>query len=321
VFDLDVAALAATQCGAFARFQVLALDGYDAQIGRRIRAGRWIRLAPGVYGLPGHRDSWARRLWVVYLAAGEVAVVSHESAVAPYRLTGIPRDVLAVTVPHPQHLRVAGATVHQTRHLPDHHWVNIAGRRTTTLARSLVDLAATTSKARLDRAYEDALLTDHLTHARMTRTFAELLRPGRKGMTKLASILDERGPGFVPAASELEHRLFETCALVGLTPVRQFPLPSRGEISGFVDAALIDARLILEADGRRWHDRIATQRRDRARVKAAARLGWQTLQFGWDELVEDPEGEARSIRETYDLRLHQLAAWPGLIGGSASRLP
>ncbi len=310
MIDHAVTELAATQYGVVARFQLLALGIEPTLVKRRLRAGRWLRLAPGVYGLPGHRDTGEQRLWVVYLAAGERAVVSHESAVAPHRLAGLARDVLAVTVPHPQHLRVAGATVHQTRYLPDHHWVNLHGRRTTTLARTLVDLAATTSRVRLDRAYEDALLTSHLTYSKMSRTFGELLTPGRKGMTKLASILDERGPGFIPAASELEHRLFETCALVGLAPVRQFPLPGRGDITGFVDAAFIEAQLILEADGRRWHDRVASQRKDRARVNAAARVGWQTLRFGHEELTADPDGEAETIRETHDQRLRLLAVHP-----------
>ena len=127
-------------------------------------------------------------------------------------------------------------------------------------------------------------------------------------MTKLASILDERGPGFVPAASELERMLFDVCARVGLEPVRQFPLPGRGDITGFVDAAFVEAKLILEADGRRWHDRVASQGKDRARVNTAARVGWQTLRFGYEELTADPDGEAAVIRETYDERVSLLAA-------------
>ena len=305
--DPVVVELALAQLGVFARFQLLALGVEPTLIKRRLRAGHWEHLAPGVYGLPAHRDTWDRRLWVVYLAAGARAVVSHHAAAALYGLTGFPRKVLAVTVPHRQHLRVLGATVHQTRDLPDHHWLNFGGRRMTTLARTLVDLAATTSRLRLDRAYEDALLAGHLTHARMHRCFEELLVPGRKGMTKLAAVLDHRGPGFVPAASELEHRLLAVCALVDLEPVRQFPLPSRGEVAGLVDAAFVEAKLILEADGRRWHDRVATQRTDRARVKAAARVGWMTLRFGHEELCEDPEGEAEAIRDAYEDRCHLLA--------------
>lgn len=306
--DPLIAELASSQYGVFARFQLLALGIHPKLIDRRLAAGRWVRLAPGVYGLPGHRDTWDQRLWVVYLAAGDAATVSHDSAAALSAMDGFPREVLSVTVPHPQHQKVAGAIVHQTRFLPRHHWVNLYGRRTTTPARTLVDLASTTSRLRLDRAYESSLLSGHVTHAKMSCCFGELLLPGRKGMTKLASILDERGPGFVPAASELERMLFDACARVGLEPVRQFPLPGRGDITGFVDAAFVEAKLILEADGRRWHDRVASQGKDRARVNAAARVGWQTLRFGYEELTADPDGEAAVIRETYDERVSLLAA-------------
>jgi hypothetical protein len=308
MIDHLVTLLAAQQYGVFARFQLVELGVHDSLIKRRVSSGMWVRLAPGVYGLPGHRDTWDQRLWVVYLAAGEAAAVSHDSAAAVSAMDGFPRDVLSVTVPHPQHQRVAGAIGHQTRYLPRHHWVNLYGRRTTTPARTLVDLAATTSRLRLDRAYESALLSGHLTHAKVSRCFGELLLPGRKGMTKLASILDERGPGFVPAASELERMLFDACGRVGLEPLRQFPLPGRGDITGFVDAAFVEAKLILEADGRRWHDRVASQGKDRARVNTAARVGWQTLRFGYEELAADPDGEAAVIRETYDERLSLLAA-------------
>jgi very-short-patch-repair endonuclease len=304
--DPIVAALAAAQLGVFARFQLLD-KGVDASlVKRRVRSGAWVRLAPGVYGLPGFPDSWARRLWVTYLAAGSDSVVSHESAAADHAVPGFPRDLLTVTVPHPQHQRVAGATVHQSRVMHRHHWVNLYGRRTTTLARTLVDLAAGTSYARLDAAYEYALTTDHLTHARMVSCFVELFHPARRGMTKLGTILDERGPGHVPAASELERMLFAACDLVGLTPVRQSPLPGDQVISGCVDAAFIDAKLILEADGRRWHTRAADFRRDRERDKAAARAGWQTMRFCHEELVEDLRGQAATMREVYDQRRRLL---------------
>ena len=85
---------------------------HPSLIKRRLRSGQWIRLAPGVYGLSGHPDTWNQRLWVVYLAAGEESCVSHEAAVAPLRLAGLAHDVLAVTVPHPRHLQIGGAALH-----------------------------------------------------------------------------------------------------------------------------------------------------------------------------------------------------------------
>jgi len=310
MIDRLVAELAARQLGVFARFQLLALGVDDGLIRRRLRSGAWVRLAPGVYGLPGHSDIWARRLWVVYLAAGEAAVVSHQAAAASFHLRQFPQGLLTVTVPHPQHQRVAGAVVHQSRVLRRHHWINLYGRRTTTLARTLFDLAAEVSYRDLDLAYEDAILTEHLTHAQMTRTFLELMHPGRRGMTKLGSILDERGPGFVAAASELERMLFTTCARVGLTPVRQYPHPGRELVPGCVDGAFVEAKLIIEADGRRWHNRVQAQRHDRARDKSAGRAGWHTMRFGHEELTETPAAEAEAIRETYDERCRLLSAAP-----------
>lgn len=315
MIDQLVAELAARQLGVFARFQLLELGCSSNLIDRRLRSGQWDRLAPGVYGLPGHPDTWARRLWVVYLAAGQEAVVSHHAAAASYGAPQFPRDELSVLVPHPGHQRVAGATVHQTRFLPPHHHVLLYGRRTTTLARTLADLAPLVTRARLDAAYEWALVSDHLTPAKMSRCFMDLLRPGRRGMMKLGTILDERGPGYVPAASELERMLFGVCDLVDLHPFRQFALPGHQEITGCVDGALVEAMLILEADGRRWHTRIADFKRDRARDKQAARAGWQTLRFCYEELRDDPDGEARAIRETYDQRVQLLN------GGNGPRKP
>src|SRR3954454_13592628 len=111
MLDAIVAELAARQLGVFARFQLLDRGVTQRVIDRRLASGRWIRLAPGVYGLPGHRDSWAQRLWVVYLAAGFDSMVSHESAAASFRVRQFPEGPLTVTVPHPRHQRVAGAVV------------------------------------------------------------------------------------------------------------------------------------------------------------------------------------------------------------------
>ncbi|MBL8778157.1 MAG: type IV toxin-antitoxin system AbiEi family antitoxin domain-containing protein [Acidimicrobiales bacterium] len=307
MLDSTVAELAATQYGVFARFQLLSLGISDKQIERFLKSGVWIRLAPGVYGYPGHRTTWDRRLWVAYLAAGERASVSHHSAAADFRVPGFPRRDLHLTVPHPDHQRVKGATVHQSRVLPAHHIIVLNGRRTTTLARTLVDLAPHVSLARLDHAYEHAIVTERLTYSKMARTFRELAAPSRKGMNKLAHVLDERGPGYVAPASELERMLHEVVGLAGLPPlVRQHPLPGHHGVEGCVDGAHPEARLIMEADGRRWHTRLANLARDLARDKQAARVGWDTLRFIFVELTDDRTESAATMRDVYDERLDLL---------------
>ena len=307
MLDTIVEELAATQYGVFARFQLLALGISDKQISRFLRAGVWVRLTPGVYGYPSHRLTWNRRLWVAYLAAGERACVSHHSAAADFGVPGFPRRDLHLTVPHPDHQRVGGATVHQSRVLPAHHVIMLNGRRTTTLARTLVDLAPHVSLARLEHAYEHAIVSDRLTYSKMAKTFRELATPSRKGMTKLGQVLDERGPGYVAPASELERMLHEVVELAGLPPlVRQHPLPGRHGVEGCVDGAHPEARLIMEADGRRWHTRLANLSRDLARDKQAARVGWDTLRFIFVELTDDRVESAATMRDVYDERVELL---------------
>lgn len=307
-----VAELAAAQYGVVARFQLLELGVSDAYIRACLRSGEWIRLAPGVYGYRGHRETWERKVWTKYLAAGRHATVSHRTAAASLRVEGFPRRGVDLTVLHPGHQRVAGATVHQTRYLPPHHTITFNGRRTTTLARTLVDLSPQLSFKRLELAYEHSIVTDHLDYAKMNRAFRELAVPGRKGMTKLARVLDERGPGFVAPASELERALFEVAALAGLPrPVRQHPLPGHHGVEGCVDGAIPPARLILEADGRRWHTRLANLARDLARDKQAARVGWDTLRFIHVELTDDRDESAATMWDIYTERL-------ALLGGNTS---
>jgi Protein of unknown function (DUF559) len=120
-------------------------------------------------------------------------------------------------------------------------------------------------------------------------------------------VLDERGPGCLPPQSELEDRVFGLLAAAGLpAPARQFPLPGRGALTGLVDAAYPDVRLVIEADGRRWHTRIRDLRRDHLRDSEAARAGWQTLRFIYEEIVGDPDHVAATVADVRRVRSAQL---------------
>lgn len=305
--DVAVAALAAEQYGAFLRHQVIAAGGDDALIRRRLASGRWRRLASGVYSLDGVPESYLRRLWVAHLTAGLHSVVSVEAASALLGFSGFPRRPLVLTVDHPSHLRIPGVTVHQITDVGPHHVWRLGRLPVTTAPRTIVDLAAGRGKAALEVVLDDAIALRKVKEADVARCLFELLRPGKRGLVKLADLLDERGGAHIPPMSELERRFFAALRDGGLPdPVRQFPLPSRGAITGIVDAAYPDARLILEADGRSWHDRQRAFRTDRRRDNEAARVGWQTLRFPWEEVVHDPEDTAATVRDTREQRLPRL---------------
>jgi Protein of unknown function (DUF559) len=85
-------------------------------------------------------------------------------------------------------------------------------------------------------------------------------------------------------------------------PVQQMPVPGHRPSHGLVDAAYPHARLILEADGRRWHTRVQDLRRDHERDSQAARAGWQTLRFVYEQIVHAPDEVAAVVADVIAVR-------------------
>jgi very-short-patch-repair endonuclease len=306
--DERAAAIAVTQGCALSRAQARAVGLTDAMISHRVAGGRWTLLHPGVYGIAGAPPSWERALWAAHLAAGPATVVSHDTALLVRGVDDrhVPRHPLRLIGRHGAHHRVRGAVVHQIDDLAPHHVDRVDGLATTTPARSIVDIAAIAGAKRLGDLVD--IVTDRLTSvAHISACMADVARPGKRGLSRLGRVLDERGPGYVPPQSELESVMFTALATSGLpAPRRQFPLPGRGAVEGTVDAAYLDERVILEADGRRWHTRIRQLRRDHERDAEAARAGWQTLRLLYEQLIESPADQAAVVADVLAVRSVQL---------------
>jgi very-short-patch-repair endonuclease len=73
-------------------------------------------------------------------------------------------------------------------------------------------------------------------------------------------------------------------------------LDGDGAFVGRVDFAWPVERLIVETDGRRWHDPADARDRDRLRTNAYARLGWSVLRFTWADVVHEPETVVAAVR-------------------------
>ncbi len=304
--DIDdaIARLAERQSRLVRRAQVLDAGGYDQLIRRRVGARRWTAVGPGVYETrPGPRGA-TFDLWRAVLCAGDGAVASHGSAARVHRLLSFNAGAPEVLVPHRTNQVVAGATVHRTRSLPASHRTVVEQLPLTTVARTIVDLAAHAPRRRLLGVVEEALSARRVTHDELSRCLADLSKPGRRGLVTAASVFGELGPGPPVDQSVLEARLHQLLADGGLPPLwPQLPFPGRILPTGCVDGGYLDCRVILEVDGRRWHQRIEDLRRDRDRDNDAARLGWQTLRFLWEHVVGDPMGTLATIAEVRQVRL------------------
>ncbi|HJR26281.1 MAG TPA: type IV toxin-antitoxin system AbiEi family antitoxin domain-containing protein [Acidimicrobiales bacterium] len=305
--DARLGLVARRQAGTFSWQQAIQVGFPSSTISDRLRRGTWEKRLPGVYAITGTERTRTHELWVAVLAVGPPGALTHETSCLIHGAEALPAHPIKLTVPHRWHHDIPGIFVHQIDDLQPWHLASWRGLPVSRPARAVVELAATQPAAVIGRVADDLIASKRTTLAQITRVFAEVARPGKPGMSKVASVLDARGDGYIPPASQLERLLFDVLAAGGLAaPQRQVPLAGRNGIIGVVDAAYPDARLVLEADGRRWHDRVEAAAVDRRRDAEAARVGWQTLRFVHEQLQGDPAEVCAVVRDTRDLRLDLL---------------
>lgn len=298
MFDAAIADLASRQYGLFSRPQAFDLGGTPRLIEVRIASGRWTHEADAVYGMPGWPDSWYRRLWRAYLATGPHAVVSFETAAALHRLTNFPRGRLVLTTPHGDHHWHGLAEMRQRTDLQPQHLTVVGGLPTTTVVRTLFDLAAVSGRERLAVAIEDAHIVGQCRLEALQVLYDELRRPGKRGLKKLGKILADRGPGYVPSQSWLSRRMVAILTDGGLPkPCIEPQLPWRTERESRADALYEPERVLLEADGRRWHTRVDQMANDRRRDREAQNHGYRPYRFVYQELRYDPQMVVETVRD------------------------
>ncbi len=296
VIEALVRAHAERQHGTFARRQARAAGASAKQIDRWISAGAWLRESGSALALPGHDPGcFLRTVWLALHHAGPDALASHWTAVALHGVAGFPRARVHLTVPHGRGNRrnPFAERVHQTV-APAAPSV-VEGVPATPLPRTLVDMAKVLGPRRLGAAVDDAVASRALTIPALSSELLSLARSGRVGIKTMAVVLAEREEdGYVPPHTELERLLDGVLDTIpGPPALRQVDLAGRGEAPHRVDRLYLAPPLIVEADGRRWHMRVRDHQRDRARDRAALRLGFPTVRYGWEELVSTP-GDVRA---------------------------
>jgi predicted transcriptional regulator of viral defense system len=148
-----LADLATRQHGVVSARQLRAL-GYSAdQIADAARAGRLLRLHRGVYAVGHRRLDWHSRCLAAVLASAP-ALASHASAGWLWGLLGYEPGTIDLTAPTRRH-RKATVRLHHGR-LSERDRAESEGIPVTSVARTLLDLAATLRPSRLERVLERA---------------------------------------------------------------------------------------------------------------------------------------------------------------------
>lgn len=131
--------IAESQSGYFSARQARRAGYSNALLSYHAKKGNFLRIQPGVYRLRHFPEQPHADLFAAWLAAGEQAVVSHESALSLYELTDLMPTEIHLTVPRTSSRRKTGMRLHTARLNPD-EITRRAGLPVTTLPRTLADL-------------------------------------------------------------------------------------------------------------------------------------------------------------------------------------
>jgi very-short-patch-repair endonuclease len=278
--------------GVASRRELLAAGVGSRAIQTRTESGRYVRICPGVYAI-GHADlTVAGRRRAIVLACGPAAVLSHRSAAAAWGLRPDGGTYWDVTVRHPS-ARAPDAPVRVFRHrtLRDDEVTTHDGIPVTTVARTLLDLAAVVPAHQLRRAVEAAEQQRLFDLRQVDRTLqAHPRRPGRPALADL--LVDLREHGITKTRSDTEAHLLQLCVDHDL-PRPQVNHTNNGKE---VDFRWPDHQLLVEVDGWTTHHTRTAFTTDRRRDRAALREGFRVARFTATEVDRNPTEVAEELR-------------------------
>jgi very-short-patch-repair endonuclease len=271
-----VAELAGGQWGVVSLAQLRAAGlSYDA-VRSRVRAGRLHRLHHGVYAV-GHTVLKREGRWLAaILACGDGALLSHRSAAAYWGLLQSAATRTDVTTPR---RRAPNATIrlHRSRSLIARDTDTHRGIPITSVARTLLDLAATVKPDRLERALAQAEHLELYDHRAITELLARA--NGHRGKTALTKAT-ARAPKVT--RSDWEARLLKLVRDAALPePLVNLSLAAPDHPRLEVDFCWPSYHLIVETDGWESHRTRAAFEADRRRDAALQADGYRVVRFTW----------------------------------------
>jgi very-short-patch-repair endonuclease len=293
--DRAIAGIAAAQYSVVTLAQLLSLGLSASAVRTRVAGGRLFRRHRGVF-VVGRADLSLKGKWLAaVLACGKGALLSHISAAALHELLSARAGLPHVLVNRGGGRGHPGIKVHRSYLLEAADRTVIDGIPCTSVARTLLDIAATEPAWVLSKALNQAAIDRKLD----VSDVQELLgRVGRhKGAARLRAAMGDKEIGADRTKSVLERRFLSLIRKAGL------PYPAINEwmaIEGEemqCDFVWHAQRVVVEVDGWETHQTKTAFEEDRRRDRILRLAGWTVLRFTWADVIDRPGEMASAVGE------------------------
>ncbi len=181
-------------------------------------------------------------------------------------------------------IALMGVRVHRTRSLERTDTLVVRGIPTTSVARTLIDLASVLPTKKLEDLL-DHVLANRLIPIGYLRQRLGALGSGRDGAASLTALLRQRPTGRRPRQS----------AGV-LLPSTQVPIRLQSGALAYPDLCYPEQRLIVEVDSYLHHSSLAEWEEDHLRNQGLVALRWRVLPVTASEIHRNPAATAEKVR-------------------------
>jgi hypothetical protein len=285
--------IAANQGGIIRLDQALESGLTARMVKRRVACGEWQQESRAVYRIIDMDRPLDRARAAVAALPG--AVASHETAAKLHTVPRVNSDAVVVTVHARTTHSFPGVAVRRTLDLAESHITVIDGLPTTTIPRTIIDLAADLHPRHVEAIVDDLVLDRRLCMEELDTLVRSVARRGKPGSTHLRAIVDSRLESGIPSASKLERLGLALLLAADLPrPVTEYS-PSWNPTIRF-DAAYPGERIAIEWDSKRWHGNDRSFQADRTRDRISLLHGWRVFRFTWSDVAERPDDVSRTIR-------------------------
>lgn len=284
--DRAIVALAAQQHAVFGLDQLVGLGLKPEAVRKRAAVGRLHRIHQAVYSLVPRELLTREGHWMAgVLACGPGAVLSHRSAAALLGLRSWGWTRVEVTVPGRSWRRRDGLQIHRSATLASQDATVVDGIPCTSVARTLLDVAAVLPRRPVERAFDQAEIEEVFD----LRALDDVLARNSKhhGAPIVRSILAEHYIGSTPTQSELEEAFLALCRRIGVSAplVSEWVELCDGEPPIWADFVWRRQRVIVETDGRKFHKSHQARERDPRRDQRAVLAGWRPIRTTWRQVM------------------------------------
>lgn len=301
--DLTIARLASVQLGHATRGQLIDAGLSSDTVRRRVNRGRLIPAGGSTFRLPSWPASPHGDVMAVCLDLD--AVASHRTAAWLHRLTARPRIIEVSTAkgrsiwpPRPGANEVR---VHTSTNLPAEDVIHIDGVPTTSLARTMLGVAALVPGEMSDPDFFD-LVCRSIEEGQASLPWLWWILDqrrcrGRNGVTALERALVKRSR-LGPTESWLEREVLRILDHAHLPrPRLQGVIRRTGPTAARVDFLYEREWVVLEALGYAFHRTEEQQLADTRRANDLTVRGYQVLQFPSRQIARDPGSVVTTVRE------------------------